>query len=277
MRIPPSFPASRSGSSASRKRPKSSARNSRGGRCTRPRSSSGASARRSGGSWSALTGCRVITPKALTCMTKPGRRALGPPLHQLALGQPVVGRVRLHHVEALGVVAQSLLAGTHLRRIPDLRQRLVRPGADADAKRGHVPSVRRRSRISRRSSIGARTRPDRERRRDAVRAAPAALRLRRPGAARRRADDAHPPRQAPPGVRRQREHGARGHRVGRPPVEEVLRASTRSRRQADRRPQQRRRARQPLALLEDHGPGRRRRARRRAAEAIRGTFGSSTR
>ena len=71
IRIPPSLRVSRNGSSASWKRRKTSARNSRGGRSTRPRESSGAASRRSGGSCSALTGWRVITPKAFTCMTNP--------------------------------------------------------------------------------------------------------------------------------------------------------------------------------------------------------------
>ena len=106
--------------------------------------------------------------------------------------------------------------------------------------------------------------PNKEKR-DAVRAAPASLRLRRAGAPHRRADDADPPRQAPPDLRGQPQQGALGHRVGRPAARSrcstILELDPRG--QADGRPQQRRRPRQPLALLGDHEPGRRRRADRR--------------
>ena len=110
----------------------------------------------------------------------------------------------------------------------------------------------------------------------ALRGTRSALRLRRARAAHRRADDARPPRQAPPGLRRQGQRGARGHRVGRQAASsEVLRTS---RPLPDdkqgRGPQQRRRPRQPLALLADHEPGRRRRADRRArARRSTTTFG----
>ena len=78
------------------------------------------------------------------------------------------------------------------------------------------------------------------------------------------ADDASPPRQAPPGVRGQGQRRARGHRLRRQAdrggPQEPRRAA---RRQAEGRPQQRRRPLQPLAVLGVAVPGRRRRARRR--------------
>ena len=78
------------------------------------------------------------------------------------------------------------------------------------------------------------------------------VRLRRAGAAHRRADDAHPPRQAPQGLRRQRERRARGHL----PREHAGRGDRRgplagARGQAHRRAQQRRRPSQPQPLLGD--------------------------
>jgi hypothetical protein len=66
---------------------------------------------------------------------EPGRRPLGPVLDHLPIWQPVVGRVRLDDVEPLGVVAQPFLAGLDSLRVPDLRQRLVRPRADTDPDR----------------------------------------------------------------------------------------------------------------------------------------------
>ncbi|CAA9499120.1 MAG: Superoxide dismutase [Mn], partial [uncultured Solirubrobacteraceae bacterium] len=92
-----------------------------------------------------------------------------------------------------------------------------------------------------------------------------AVRLQRPGAARRRGDDARAPRQAPPGVRRQGERRPRGHGARRQarrggPAGAGLPAG----RQTGPLPQQRRRPLQPLALLGGHEPGRRRRAAGRA-------------
>ena len=91
------------------------------------------------------------------------------------------------------------------------------------------------------------------------------VRLRRAGAAHRRADDAHPPRQAPQGLRRQRERRARRHlareHAGRGDRREPLAGS---RGQARRRAQQRRWPPQPQPLLGEHGPERRRRPVRRA-------------
>ena len=72
-------------------------------------------------------------------------RALGPVLHQVLVRQPVVGRVRLDHVEALRVVAQPLLGALDPRRIEVLRQRLVGPGTGPDPDRcGHASMVPRR-------------------------------------------------------------------------------------------------------------------------------------
>jgi hypothetical protein len=63
------------------------------------------------------------------------RGALVPVPDHLLVRQPVVSRVRLDGVEAVGVVAQSLLGALHPRRVEVARQRLVRPGAGADADR----------------------------------------------------------------------------------------------------------------------------------------------
>jgi hypothetical protein len=49
------------------------------------------------------------------------------------VGEAVVGRVRLDDVEAVGVVPQPLLGALDARWIEELRQRLVGPGAGADA------------------------------------------------------------------------------------------------------------------------------------------------
>ncbi len=62
-------------------------------------------------------------------------RALGPALDQLPVGQAVVGRVRLDHVEAVGVVAQPLLGSLHPRRVEVARQRVVGPGTGPDPDR----------------------------------------------------------------------------------------------------------------------------------------------
>ena len=83
---------------------------------------------------------------------------------------------------------------------------------------------------------------------------PPSLRLRRAGAAHRRADDADPPRQAPRRLRQQPERGARG--ACRAPGEDDRGAAGRHRRAArgdpDAGAQQRRRALQPHLLLGDH-------------------------
>ena len=134
----------RSGSSAARNRRKTSPRNSRDGRSTRPRSSTGASSRRSGGSASSLTGCRVISPNALTCITNPSGVRSAQRCDHLLARQPVVGRVDLDRVEVLGVVREPL-AGLHARRVPVLRERVVGPRARADADRRHPPSIRLRA------------------------------------------------------------------------------------------------------------------------------------
>ena len=60
---------------------------------------------------------------------------LGPVADELRIGQPVVRRVRLDRVEALGVVADPRLARADAARVPDLRQRLVGPRAGADPDR----------------------------------------------------------------------------------------------------------------------------------------------
>ena len=74
---------------------------------------------------------------------EPLGRALGPVLDQVLVREPVVGRVRLDHVEALGVVAQPLFGALDSRRIEVLRQRLVGPGAGSDPdRRGHASMVR---------------------------------------------------------------------------------------------------------------------------------------
>ena len=66
---------------------------------------------------------------------------LGPVGHELRVREAVVGRVRLDGVEALGVVADPRLARADVLRIPDLRQRLVGPGARADANGGAHPAI----------------------------------------------------------------------------------------------------------------------------------------
>ena len=75
---------------------------------------------------------------------------------------------------------------------------------------------------------------------DGLRSSAAAVRLQRARADDRRADDAPPPRQAPPGLRDRRQRPARGHRMGRQAgrggAEEPRQAA---RRQAGRRPQPR--------------------------------------
>ena len=66
-----------------------------------------------------------------------------------------------------------------------------------------------------RGAKGGSLEDSRERSTDGVRGSASSLRLRRARAAHRRADDARPPRQAPPGLRGQGERGARGHASGR--------------------------------------------------------------
>jgi hypothetical protein len=78
-----------------------------------------------------------------------------------------------------------------------------------------------------------------ERRGDGFRASRAALRLRRARAAHRRADDARPPRQAPPGLRRQGERALDGTEWEDQPSSEVLRASTSCPATSEARAQQR--------------------------------------
>ena len=63
---------------------------------------------------------------------EPVRRALRPALDHLFVRQPVIGRVDLDRVEVLGVVRQTV-SGLRARRIPVLRERVVGPGAGADA------------------------------------------------------------------------------------------------------------------------------------------------
>ena len=63
------------------------------------------------------------------------RRPLGPVRDHRRVGQAVVGGVCLDDVKALGVVAQAVLPGLDALRVPDLRQRLVRPRADSDPDR----------------------------------------------------------------------------------------------------------------------------------------------
>ncbi|CAA9324814.1 MAG: Superoxide dismutase [Mn], partial [uncultured Gemmatimonadaceae bacterium] len=88
--------------------------------------------------------------------------------------------------------------------------------------------------------------------------AAASLRVRGARAPHRRADDADPPRQAPPDLRQQPERGAgEGARAAEP----ADRAAARQRQLgprggARRHPQQRRRALEPLRLLADDGAGR---------------------
>ena len=114
-----------------------------------------------------------------------------------------------------------------------------------------VAADRRRST----SRLSPRSPRQEKERRDGLRGPSAAVRLQRSRAAHRRADDADPPRQAPPGVRRQRQQGARRHRMGGQVGRgRAARPRPDPRGQADRRPQQRRRPRQPLAVLGDHGP-----------------------
>ena len=74
IRIIPSLPSTRSGSSASPNREKVSARRAGSGWMTRPdlSSSKRPPSRSGGGSCSGLTAWRVIMPKALTWKMKPG-------------------------------------------------------------------------------------------------------------------------------------------------------------------------------------------------------------
>ena len=83
------------------------------------------------------------------------RSALGPVADELRVGQPVVGRVRLDRVEALGVVADPRFARADATRVPDLRQRLVCPRAGADPdRRGHGRIVRNGRRPGRAQAAG---------------------------------------------------------------------------------------------------------------------------
>jgi hypothetical protein len=66
---------------------------------------------------------------------EPVGRPLVPVSHHLLGGEAVVGRVRLHGVEPVGVVAQPLLGSLDLGRVEVLRQGLVGPRAGADADR----------------------------------------------------------------------------------------------------------------------------------------------
>jgi hypothetical protein len=78
---------------------------------------------------------------------EPLGRALGPVLDHVLVRKPVVGRVRLDHVEERGVVAEPLLGALHARRIEVLGQRLVGPGACSDPDRGGHGSMVRRGRF----------------------------------------------------------------------------------------------------------------------------------
>ena len=90
-----------------------------------------------------LDGVARHQPERLDVHRESLRRSLGPVRDQLLIREPVVRRVRLDDVEALGVVAQARLAGPDPSRVPDLRQRLVGPGTGADPyDRGHAAIVR---------------------------------------------------------------------------------------------------------------------------------------
>ena len=142
IRIPPSLPVSRSGSSASWKRRKISARNSRGGRSMRPRSSTRRLLAQVGRELLELHRVARHHAEGLHVHDEALGRPLGPVLDHLPVGQAVVGRVRLDHVEALGVVAQPLLGALDAGRVEVARQRLVGPGAGPDPdRRGHGPIV----------------------------------------------------------------------------------------------------------------------------------------
>ncbi|CAA9330568.1 MAG: Superoxide dismutase [Mn], partial [uncultured Gemmatimonadaceae bacterium] len=107
-----------------------------------------------------------------------------------------------------------------------------------------------------------------------VHPAAAPLRVRRARAAHRRADDADPPRQAPPDVRDEPQRGDREGAGARRPADRAA-AGERERRPgggARGDPQQRRRALEPLGVLAHDGAGRepgRRRARGRGARGDR--------
>ena len=134
-RIPPSLPRSRSGSTARAKRRKTSARSSRGGRSTRPRVVDRHRVAQVLGQRLELDGVAGHQAERLHVHREAVRSPLGPVADELRVGQPVVGRVRLDRVEALGVVADPRLARADAARVPDLRQRLVGPRAGADPDR----------------------------------------------------------------------------------------------------------------------------------------------
>ena len=73
-------------------------------------------------------------PERLDVHHEPVRRALGPAAHHLLGRHAVVRRVDLDGREALGVVREPLLR-RRARRVPVLRERVVRPRARSDADR----------------------------------------------------------------------------------------------------------------------------------------------
>jgi hypothetical protein len=109
-------------------------------------------------------------------------------------------------------------------------------------------------------------------RRRPLHARPAPVRVRRAGAAHRRADDGDPPRPPPRDLRPELERGDR--RPARPAITDPRGADPEpgsgAGGEADGGPQQRRRARQPHDVLGDHGAGRGRRADGRRRRGDRG-------
>ena len=132
---PPSLPGlAQRRRARSRNSRKTAARASRGGRSTRPRASTGSPSRRSGGTCSSFTGWRVISPNAFTCITKPSGVRSAQPCTICRGRDAVVRRVDLDRREALGVVREALLR-RRARRVPVLRERVVRPRARPDPDR----------------------------------------------------------------------------------------------------------------------------------------------
>ena len=110
----PSLPASRSGSSAARKRVNTSPRSSRDGCSTRPRSSQlRPRPRRSAGSCSALHRVARHHPERLHVEHEPGRRAPRPAPRSLGARKRVVARVSSTVSNVLGVVVQPGLGRAH--------------------------------------------------------------------------------------------------------------------------------------------------------------------
>src|SRR5581483_7435013 len=79
-----------------------------------------------------LHGMACHQPEGLHVHDEPGRRPLRPALDRRLHRQPVVGRVDLDRVEVLRVPREPF-ARRQLLWIEVLRERLVRPGARADA------------------------------------------------------------------------------------------------------------------------------------------------